>query len=194
MVRTVKIFFKSLNLTTRQNTSLSLVSLLQVSVSVSLQVSGLRWGWAFVEQTRILRGIQFTTHFVEIFVEETKRRRRFVGSFQVVIVMLTRQICGQRSSRTAENKSRALGNYFSGRICYLLLISKCRGDRNLGLCTTLVLAFGDPQCNGRIQFFLRRNTPFFRILPLRCGSPNASNEAVHRPRSRSPLHFDIGNI
>ena len=30
-----------------------------------------------------------------------------------------------------------------------------------------------------------------RILPLRCGSPNASTEVVHRPRSQSPLHFDI---
>ena len=194
MVRTVKIFFKSLNLTTRHNTSLSFVRLLHVSVSVSLQV--LRWGWAFVERTQILSGIQFTTHFVDFFVEETKRRRRFVGSFQVVNVILTRQTCGQRSSRTAENKRQALGpgNNFSERICYLLLISKCRGDRDLGLCTTSVLAFGDPQRNGRIRFLLRRNTPFSGNLQLRCGSPNASTEVVHRPRFRSPLHFDIRNI
>ena len=33
-----------------------------------------------------------------------------------------------------------------------------------------------------------------RILPLRFGSPSASTEIVHRPRSQSPLHFDIGNI
>ena len=31
-------------------------------------------------------------------------------------------------------------------------------------------------------------------LPLRCGHPNASTEVVHRPRSQSPLHFDIRNI
>jgi len=30
-----------------------------------------------------------------------------------------------------------------------------------------------------------------RILPLRFGSPSASTEVVHRPRSQSPLHFDI---
>jgi len=50
-------------------------------------------------------------------------------------VILTRQTCGQRSSRAAESKRRALGNYFSEQICYMFFISKCRGDRDLGLCT-----------------------------------------------------------
>ena len=40
-------------------------------------------------------------------------------------------------------------------------ISKCRGDQDLGLCTTSVLAFEEPQRNGKIRFFLRRNTFFF---------------------------------
>jgi len=66
----------------------------------------LRWGWVFLERTRILSGIQFTTHFIEFFVVETKR---FVGSFSNVI--LTQQTCGQRSRRAAESKRRALGNY-----------------------------------------------------------------------------------
>jgi len=48
--------------------------------------------------------------------------------------------------------------------------------------------------NGKIRFFLRRNTFFSQKLPLRCGSPNASPEVVHRPRSESPLHFDIRNM
>jgi len=73
----------------------------------------LRWGWLFLERTRILSGIQFTTYFIEIFVVETKR---FVSSF--VNVILTRQACGQRSSRAAESKRRAIGNYFSERICF----------------------------------------------------------------------------
>jgi len=34
--------------------------------------------WVFLERTQILSGIQFTTHFIELFVVET---RRFVGSF-----------------------------------------------------------------------------------------------------------------
>jgi hypothetical protein len=37
--------------------------------------------------------------------------KRFVGSF--VHVILTRQTCGQSSSRAAESKRQALGNYFS---------------------------------------------------------------------------------
>ena len=106
----------------------------------------LRCGWAFRERTRILSGIQFTTHFIKKFVVQTKR---FVSSF--VNVILTRQTCGQRSSRAAESKRRALGNYFSERICYMIIKSKCRGDQDLGLCTTSLLAFGDPQRNGKIR-------------------------------------------
>ena len=68
----------------------------------------LRWGWVFLERTQIVSGIKFTTHFIEILVVETKR---FVGSF--VHVILTRHTCGQRSSKAAESKRRALGNYFS---------------------------------------------------------------------------------
>jgi len=33
----------------------------------------LRWGWVFLERTQILSGIQFTTHFIEIFVVKTQR-------------------------------------------------------------------------------------------------------------------------
>ena len=106
------------------------------------------------------------------------------------VVILTRQTCGQRSNRAAESKCRAIGNYFSELICYMFLISKCRGDRDLGLCTTSVL-FGELRRNGKIRFFPRQNTFFFQILPSRCGSSNASPEVVHRPRSWSPLHFDI---
>jgi len=115
----------------------------------------LRWGWLSFERTWILSGIQFTTHFIDFFVVETKR---FVVSF--VNVILTRQTCGQRSNRPAESNCRALGNYFSERICYMLLISKCRGDSDLSVCTTSVLAFREPQRNGKIRFSLRRNTFF----------------------------------
>jgi hypothetical protein len=44
----------------------------------SASIAGLRWGWVFLERTRILSGFQFTTYFIEFFVVETKR---FVGSF-----------------------------------------------------------------------------------------------------------------
>jgi len=63
----------------------------------------LRWGWVFLERTRILSGIQFTMYFIDFFVVQTKR---FVGSSLTAI--LTRQTCGQRSSRAAESKRRAV--------------------------------------------------------------------------------------
>jgi len=116
------------------------------SSSFLRHLGSFRWGWVFLERTRILSGIQFTTYFIEIFVVETKR---FVDSF--VNVILTRQTCGQRSNRVAESKHRVIGNYFPERICQIFLISKCRGNRDLGLCTTSVLAFGEPQCNGKIR-------------------------------------------
>jgi len=149
----------------------------------------LRWGRVFVERMRILIGIQFTTHLIEIFVVETKR---FVGSS--VHVILTRQICGQHSSRAAGSKRRALENYFPERICYMFLKSKCRGDWDLGLCTFWVFAFGEPLCNGKFQFFLRAKHVFSRRSSLRSGSVFASTQKVHRPRPQSPLHFDIKNI
>jgi len=74
-------------------------------------------GLGISRTTRILIEIQFTTHFIEILVMETKRS---VDSF-VNAVILMRQTCGQHSSRTAESKRRALGNYFSERICYTFL-------------------------------------------------------------------------
>jgi len=57
----------------------------------------LSWGWVFLERTWILSGIQFTRHFIEFVLVETKR---FVSS--IVYVILTRQTCGQRSSMSEE--------------------------------------------------------------------------------------------
>jgi len=93
----------------------------------------------------------------------------FVGSF--VNVILTRQTCGQRSSRAAESKHRALGNYFSERICYVSLTSKCRGDRDLGLCTTSGLAFGEPMRNGdsqKTKMFRRRKNWTLQYVTAVC--------------------------
>jgi len=53
-------------------------------------------GLGISRKTRILGGIQFTTHFIEFLVVETKR---FVGS--TVNVILTRKPCGQHSSSLA---------------------------------------------------------------------------------------------
>jgi len=51
----------------------------------------------------------------------------------------------------------------------MFLISKCRGDSDLGLCKTSGLAFGEPMRSGdfgKKNVFRRRK---IRILPLRCG-------------------------
>jgi len=83
----------------------------------------LMWGWVFLERTHNLSRFQFTRHFIEIVVVETKR---FVSSN--VNVILTRQTCGQRSSMSAAGKRRALENCFLERICHMVPMSKCRRD------------------------------------------------------------------
>jgi len=80
----------------------------------------LMWGWAFLEQTQILSGIQFTRHFIEFVVVKTKR---FASGD--VNAILTRQACGQRFSTSAGSKRRALENHFYERLCHMFLIAKC---------------------------------------------------------------------
>jgi len=55
-------------------------------------------------------------------------------------LILTRKICGQRSSRVSEIKRRGLVFYFSVRIWYVFSISKCTGKCDLGLCMTLAVS------------------------------------------------------
>ena len=62
-------------------------------------LSNKRAFWVVVERNCI----HFTTHFIECLVVETNR---FVSS--TVNVILTRQTSGQRSSRAAQSKRRAL--------------------------------------------------------------------------------------
>ena len=138
------------------------------SLSFSL-FSLLRWGWVFLQQKRILTGVQFTTHFIDFFDVKTKR---FVGSS--VNVILTRRTCSQRSSSSAERKRRALENYFPERICYMFLIPKCRRDRDLVRVTFWLLAKRGPLLNHdfrKITCFARRKN---RNLALRSVSLFAS--------------------
>jgi len=76
----------------------------------------------------------------------------------------------------------------------MFLIWKARGDLDLGPCNTSGLAFTEPQRNGKIRFFLRRNKVFFgsrhcdavlqMLVPKLCTDLD----------SQSPLHFDIRNM
>jgi len=106
--------------------------------------------------------------------------------------------CGSSYAERAlwcrDSKRRALGNYFPVRIYYEFLISKCRRDWYLGLCTFWVLSFINLLSDGKIRFFLRAKRVFFRKSLLLSGSIFASTQKMHRPRSQSPLHFDIRNI
>ena len=161
----------------------ALQTLLLYTIFQQLEVGQhpLRLGWV----TRILSGIQFTTHFIDFFAVETKR---FVGSSLNVI--LTRQTCGQRSSIAVESKRGARGNYFPERICYLFPMWKCRGDWDLGLCTFWVLAKREPLRNGNFQ--KKRVSPAGKIGIWHCAAVFFS-QVPNRPRSQSPLHFHMGN-
>jgi len=81
-----------------------------------------------------------------------------------------------------DSKRRALEIKFCVRICYMFLFL-LRGDWDLGLCTTSVLALAEPKCNGKIRFSCVETRFFSRILPSRIRSPSASTEVVYRPRS-----------
>jgi len=97
----------------------------------------------------------------------------------------------ERTLWCRDSKRWALGNYFPVQICYKFIMSKYKGDWDLGLCTFCVLAFADPLSDGKIWFFLRADRVFFRKSHLLSGSLFASTQKVHRPRSQSPLSSDI---
>jgi len=128
-------------------------------------------------------------HFIEFVVVETKQ---FVNSNSKVI--LTQQTCGQRSGMAARGKRRALVFLFFVLICYMFLISKCRGWSDLHLCMTSGLAKRVPLHSADLQFSNVFGRKIYQNSPLRSGIFFASPEVMHRPRSHSPLHFDMGNI
>jgi len=121
--------------------------------------------------------VSFRFPQVTEFGKSTANRRR--STWPILFVSFT-QPCDQHDRRS-ERSARALhdgadvvreaiGNWFCMRICHMFLISKCRGDWDLGLCTTSVLALGEQMRNGKIRkknVFRRRKN---RILPLRFGS------------------------
>jgi len=83
------------------------------------------------QQTCVFSGIQLKQHFIEFVFVETNEVVRSNSD-----MILTRQTCGQRSSRVAGSKCQALEFYFPIRIWYLFLISMCTAESDLGLCIT----------------------------------------------------------
>jgi len=84
----------------------------------SNMISNHQHGWVCFERAWVFSGIQFTKILIEFVVVETKDVVRSNSN-----VILTRQTCGQHSSRFAGSKHRALAFYFSVRIWHVLLIS-----------------------------------------------------------------------
>jgi len=125
--------------------------------------SSLRWGWVLFEWTCEFVGIQFTKHFIKFVFVETNQ---LIDSNSNVI--LTRQTCGHCSSRVAGSKHRALAFRFSVRIWYMFWISKCRGEWDLGVCMTSVLAKRMRLRSADFQRILRPNTFLNRNSAL-CG-------------------------
>jgi len=92
------------------------------------------------------------------------------------------------------SKRRALAIYDSVRIYHMFPIPNCRGKSDLGLCTTSGLAKTIQPRKDEIRRILWPNAFFNRKSPLCRRIVFANPEVVHRPRSDSPLHFEIGNI
>ena len=82
-------------------------------------------------------------------------------------MILTRQTCGHRSSMVAASNCQALAFYFSVRIWYMILISKCREESDLGLCMRLPKRM--PLRSADFRRILRPNTFKNRKSTLRSG-------------------------
>jgi len=136
----------------------------------------------------VFTGIQFTKAFHRI---RSCGNGPFFGSNSNV--SLTRQTCGYRSSRLAGSKRQALAFCYSIRIWYVFLISKCRKESDLDVCTTSVLAKRTPLRSANFRRILWPNTFVNPKSALHSGVLFASTELVHRPRSDCPLHFNIKN-
>ena len=89
---------------------------------------------------------------------------RFVSDFSDVI--LTWQTYGQRSSRAAESKHRALGNYVKDLISYVCIIPKCRETEIRVLCTFWVLVKRELLRNAKFRFFLRAKHVLFSEVAI----------------------------
>jgi len=124
--------------------------------------------------TCVFSGIQFTRYFIEFVVVETKQ---IVSCNSNVILT---QTCGQRLGMAAESKRRAIAFYFSVRICCMFLMLKCRGELDLGLCMTSVLAKRMPLRGADFRRILRPNTFKNRKSALRSGILFESTKVMRR--------------
>ena len=162
----------------------------------------LRQGWVFSKRTCVFSGIQFTRHFIEFVVVETKH---IVSSNKRDLEAANLR---QLSGMAAGGKRRAIAFHVSVRIFYVFLVSKCRGESDLGLCTTSGLAQRMPlrgadcwlQNVSSVCFFRcctetradahRRHklcsTAFWALTEVRLTCCRSSSRAVNYWRANSP--------
>jgi len=91
---------------------------------------------------------------------------------------------------SVEGKCQALAFYVSIRICYMFWNSKCKGEYDLGLCTTSGLAKRMPLRSA--IFWLNRKICWKSALRSRILF--VSPTVVRKPRLHSLLHYDSENI
>jgi len=133
------------------------------------------WAWVLLERLQILSRIQFTRHFIEIVVVETKRF--VIGKVNMI---LTRQPCGKRSSMSAGSKRRALANFIfrANLLCVPNIKSNADWDLGLPLRNAKLHFFAMPNSNRCAMLnsnFSAGETSFFsRKFSLRTGSHFAS--------------------
>ena len=99
---------------------------------------------------------------------------------------------GLRSCRVAGSKHRALA-FYSLQFCYVLLVSMCRGESDLGLCMTLKLAERMRLLSADFWFRNVFGLWIRRKSALRSRILIASSKVMPGSRSDSPLHFDFKN-
>ena len=80
---------------------------------------------------------------------------------------------------------------FFVRIWYVFILSKCRGELDLGLCMSLVPAKRMPLHSADLRFQNAFGRKIRRKSALRSRILFACTKLMHRPTSDSFLHFDI---
>jgi len=102
------------------------------------------------------------------------------------------QTYGQRWSRVVGSKRQVLA-FFSVRICYMFLTSKCRRESDLSLFMRSVLAERMRVHSADFRRILRSNIFSNQKSALCSGILFASTKVIkvmHRSQSHSPLYFD----
>jgi len=90
-------------------------------------------------------------------------RRFFLSALLSLVISMTGR--SERSARALRDGTdvvrEAIGNWFCVRICYMFLISDCRGDWDLGLCTFWVHVKREPL--SKSDFRKKRVSPAEKI-------------------------------